>query len=137
MKSTETRSGSEDVVAVYFDSTLATYYGTSTVGNYVNLRDSSRAGSGTVVFNFDDKLAGTNSCSSIVYVIAKSGTSGKTFKYAAKWVHTYTKTDVSGSFTADISYGGSTGVSGSIGVNVNLSPSETSWQRMEDNATTI
>lgn len=131
----ETRPGSEDVVAIYFNSNLATYYGTSTVGDYTNLKDSSKRNSGTVVFNFDDKLAGTNAGSSIVYVIPKTGTSGKTFEYAAKWVHTYTKTDISGTFNAGISYGGNSGITGSIGVEVTVSSSESTWQRTEDNAT--
>ena len=82
-------------------------------------------------------MAGTNYGISIVRVKPKSGTFGKALEYAASWIHTYKKTEASGSVEGGISYGGKGKVEGSVGVTVNLSSSESSWQRMEDNAVSL
>lgn len=137
LKAKETRPGSEDFVTIYFNSNVATYYSTDTVGNYTNVRDTLQKNNGTIVFNFDDDLAGTNYGINIVRVKPKSGTSGKALEYAASWIHTYKKTEASGSVEGGISYGGKGKVESSVGVTVNLSSSESSWQRMEDNPVSL
>lgn len=131
----ETKSGSYDVITVYFDSSKANYYSYNT-SSYTDLRSGLYATSGTVVFNLYDKYMGISTQYGAVYVTPKSGYSGQWVDFGADWTHTFTKPEVTGiTPTAQISFGGKGIVSGSIGVSVSIDPSvEQKWDKADTNA---
>ena len=137
LKTKETLPGSEDVIEIHFDPSVATFYSYNVVGKYVNLKYQHQSGNGTLVFNYVDEEADTSTQTCAVYVMPKSGTSGKSLKCSVGWTHTFTKLNVSGGGEAEVSFGGKDSTTGSVGVNIKIRTSESSWYRSDVNSTTI
>lgn len=123
----ESRPASYDSVVLYFDSTKATYRSYSVESNYTSLKNGTQAGNGTLVFNFYDNLSGTNVSYCTVEIAPKSSATGQLF-YSAVWSHSRTATDINVSVNPSVTFGGSGGVSGSIGATINFNNQETIWE---------
>lgn len=133
MTQTELMPGTDDLVAIYFDKTIARYYDYNTVGSHVSLRSTSQSSNGTIAFNFDDSVAGTNQGTCVVYVIPLDSASNQ-FYYGSEWKHTYTTKTVTGvGATVGIVYTGDGLVPNSIGVDVSLADNNYEAVRSAEN----
>lgn len=121
----ESHPGSYDAIVLYYDSTKATYKSYSTEKNYTSLKNGTKAAKGTLVFNFYDKIAGNNLSHATVEV---ARTSKSPLHYSAVWNHSYTKTNVNVTLNPSVSFGGTGGVSGSIGATIAFGSKENVWQ---------
>ena len=131
LNSTETSPGSDDAIAVYFDSSKATFYSYA-AGDYTSLKSFTQKDNGTIIFNFYDRTSGSNQGYGVVYVTPKS--SGVWIDYGAEWIHTYTTQNVSYTPSLGFTYSGSGGVGGSAGVSWTVSTVEESWQLADVNS---
>lgn len=126
LKTKESKPGSYDAVTLFFNSNRAQYVSISTDQNYSGVKNATKATKGTVVFNFYDKIAGTNVSHSTVEV--KRTSTASPLYYSALWDHSFTKTNATVAMNPSVSFGGEGGVSGSIGVSISFSSAESSWQ---------
>lgn len=125
LKTKESKPASYDAVTLYFNSKRAQYVSISTESKYSSVKNATKATNGTVVFNFYDNIAGTNTSYSTVEV---KRTSTARLDYSAVWSHSYTKTNATVSLNPSVSFGGEGLVSGSIGASISFSNAETVWQ---------
>ncbi|HHV09739.1 MAG TPA: hypothetical protein GXX75_05625 [Clostridiales bacterium] len=131
----EDRPATYDVVGMFFNSNMASYYGTNVSDSYyVWLKDSSQFSNGTILFNCDDNRFGLFTPTQYVAVYVTPNQSGY-FVYGSKYVHTFNTTSISTSGSATVTFSG-TGVNGSIGFVVHQSTVETNWEKGSDNAIT-
>jgi hypothetical protein len=131
LNATETSPGSDDAVAVYFDSNKADFYSYNT-GDYTSLKSFTQKDNGVLIFNFYDRISGSNQGYGVVYVTPKR--SGVWIDYGAEWIHTYTTKSISYTPTLEFSYGGAGKVEGSLGVSWTVSSVEAMWQRADVNS---
>ena len=124
LKKAESHPGSYDSVTLFFNSNRASYVSYSVESKYTSLANGQKATSGTLVFNFYDKIASTNVSYATVEV---KRTSSSRLDYGATWIHSYTETNVNVSLNPGISFGGVGLVSGSVGVSINFSSNEKTW----------
>lgn len=127
-------AGSQDVILMYFNNNMANYYSYNCESNYTTLRSGQYATSGTLAFNFSDAAAGTNTSYAVTYVTPKSGTQGQWLDFGADWVHTYLEEDTQSSFSTSLNFGGTGGVTGSIGCTVTVSTNQYDWSLADTNA---
>lgn len=130
--SNELYPGSLDSVIMYFDSSKASYYSYG-YSSLVSLRSGQYATKGTTVFNLNDRnIVGGDDYYCSTYVTPKG--SGLDIDFGADWVHTYTYQSTSTTYATSLSFGGDSGISGSIGCSINVTNAETYWQRGDTDA---
>lgn len=106
----ETRPGTVDVIAFYFDSDKCTYDGYNVVGDTVSLRSVAQKSNGCVLFNYEDASMEANTAgnygagAATIYV--EPSVHGTWVDYSGELSHTYRIThldEVGGSASVDFS----------------------------------
>jgi hypothetical protein len=105
LKETESEPGALDLLSVEWDPNIATYVKNEHDSYYTSYMDGSQSSNGIILFNIDDKIlksAGGNIAYGSVYVTPKKSGTLKTY---AKYIHTYSKTNVTWTIGGNITYG--------------------------------
>lgn len=106
----ETRPGTVDVIAFYFDSDKCTYDGYNVDGDIVSLRSVAQKSNGCVLFNYEDTSMEANTAGNYgvgaVTIYVEPSVHGTWVDYSGEFSHTYRVThldEVGGSATVDFS----------------------------------
>ncbi|MPW25426.1 hypothetical protein GC105_06455 [Alkalibaculum sp. M08DMB] len=125
LKYGESRPATYDVIIIYYDSTKADYHSYGTQSGVTSLKTAANITKGTGVFNFFDTNYRKNGYCTIRIQRKNQGVTR--VNYGADFVHTYNTTSTSTSGSANVSFGGTGTIGGSVGVNVKISSAESKW----------
>ena len=120
--------GTTDLIIMYFDTSKADYYLYGCESNYTSLRSGQYVRAGTLPFNFYDDIALTNGSYAVIYITPKPVVAGKLLDFGAEWVHTFTELEAQDKGSANLDFGKTGLVSGSVGCSVTVPPDQKQWR---------